>query len=206
MENDLIMSQTAYDFSKKEDAIQTTIIALLAFLVPTFLARILSGVFGAQSVIATNSQLIVGSIVNTALVISAINLKGWKKILLVVTMPSISTIASGYIFGPISMPMIYMMPAIWLGNFALIFSFKLIMLKMKKNYWISAIVGILAKVLIIYGLFCLIKLFEVFPQKAIPTLQKSMSLIQLITATIGCIIGFGIYKLEGRKSSLNNSK
>ena len=67
------------DFSKKEDAIQTTIIALLAFLVPTFLARILSGVFGAQSVIATNSQLIVGSIVNTALVISAINLKGWKK-------------------------------------------------------------------------------------------------------------------------------
>ena len=148
MENDLIMSQTAYDFSKKEDAIQTTIIALLAFLVPTFLARILSGVFGAQSVIATNSQLIVGSIVNTALVISAINLKGWKKILLVVTMPSISTIASGYIFGPISMPMIYMMPAIWLGNFALIFSFKLIMLKMKKNYWISAIFGIIAKVLI----------------------------------------------------------
>ena len=64
MENDLIMSQTAYDFSKKEDAIQTTIIALLAFLVPTFLARILSGVFGAQSVIATNSQLIVGSIIN----------------------------------------------------------------------------------------------------------------------------------------------
>lgn len=199
MENDLIMSQTAYDFSKKEDAIQTTIIALLAFLVPTFLARILSGVFGAQSVIATNSQLIVGSIVNTALVISAINLKGWKKILLVVTMPSISTIASGYIFGPISMPMVYMMPAIWLGNFALIFSFKLIMLKMKKNYWISAIVGILAKVLIIYGLFCLIKLFGVFPPKAIPTLQKSMSLIQLITATIGCIIGFGIYKLEGIK-------
>ena len=206
MENDLIMSQTAYDFSKKEDAIQTTIIALLAFLVPTFLARILSGVFGAQSVIATNSQLIVGSIVNSALVISAINLKGWKKILLVVTMPSISTIASGYIFGPISMPMVYMMPAIWLGNFALIFSFKLIMLKMKKNYWISAIVGIMAKVLIIYGLFCLIKLFGVFPQKAIPTLQKSMSLIQLITATIGCTIGFVIYKLEGRKSSLNNSK
>lgn len=199
MEDDLVLSQTAYDFSKKEDTIQTILLALLVFLVPTFLGKILSGVFGAQSVVATNSQLIMGSIVNSALVISALNLKGWKKIVLVTTMPSISTIVSGYIFGPVSMPMLYMMPAIWLGNFALIFSFKFLMLKKKQYYWLSAIVGIIAKVLIIFGLFSLIKLFGVFPQKAIPTLQKSMSLIQLITATIGCIIGYAIYKLEGIK-------
>ena len=199
MEDDLVLSQTAYDFSKKEDTIQTILLALLVFLVPTFLGKILSGVFGAQSVVATNSQLIIGSIVNSALVISALNLKGWKKIVLVTTMPSISTIVSGYIFGPISIPMLYMMPAIWLGNFALIFSFKFLMLKKKQYYWLSAIVGIIAKVLIIFGLFSLIKLFGVFPQKAIPTLQKSMSLIQLITATIGCIIGYAIYKLEGIK-------
>ena len=199
MEDDLVLSQTAYDFSKKEDTIQTILLALLVFLVPTFLGKILSGVFGAQSVVATNSQLIIGSIVNSALVISALNLKGWKKIVLVTTMPSISTIVSGYIFGPVSIPMLYMMPAIWLGNFALIFSFKFLMLKKKQYYWLSAIVGIIAKVLIIFGLFSLIKLFGVFPQKAIPTLQKSMSIIQLITATIGCIIGYAIYKLEGIK-------
>lgn len=199
MEDDLVLSQTAYDFSKKEDTIQTILLALLLFLVPTFLGKILSGVFGAQSVVATNSQLIIGSIVNSALVISALNLKGWKKIVLVTTMPSISTIVSGYIFGPVSIPMLYMMPAIWLGNFALIFSFKFLMLKKKQYYWLSAIVGIIAKVLIIFGLFSLIKLFGVFPQKAIPTLQKSMSIIQLITATIGCVIGFTIYKLEGIK-------
>ena len=199
MEDDLVLSQTAYDFSKKEDTIQTILLALLVFLVPTFLGKILSGVFGAQSVVATNSQLIIGSIVNSALVISALNLKGWKKIVLVTTMPSISTIVSGYIFGPVSIPMLYMMPAIWLGNFALIFSFKFLMLKKKQYYWLSAIVGIIAKVLIIFGLFSLIKLFGVFPQKAIPTLQKSMSIIQLITATIGCVIGFTIYKLEGIK-------
>ena len=199
MEDDLVLSQTAYDFSKKEDTIQTILLALLVFLVPTFLGKILSGVFGAQSVVATNSQLIIGSIVNSALVISALNLKGWKKIVLVTTMPSISTIVSGYIFGPVSIPMLYMMPAIWLGNFALIFSFKFLMLKKKQYYWLSAIVGIIAKVLIIFGLFSLIKLFGVFPQKAIPTLQKSMSLIQLITATIGCVIGYAIYKIEGIK-------
>lgn len=200
MEEDLVLSQTAYDFSKKEDTIQTILLALLVFLVPTFFGKILSGVFGAQSVVATNSQLIIGSIVNSALVISALNLKGWKKIVLVTTMPSISTIVSGYIFGPVSIPMLYMMPAIWLGNFALIFSFKFLMLKKKQYYWLSAIVGIIAKVLIIFGLFTLIKLFGVFPQKAIPTLQKSMSVIQLLTATIGCVIGFTIYKLEGLKN------
>ena len=199
MDEEVVLSQSAYDFSKKEDAIQTIIIALLTFLVPTFLAKILSGVFGAQSIVATNSQLIVGSIVNTALVISALNLKGWKKILLVTTMPSISTIVSGYIFGPVLVPMLYMMPAIWIGNFALIYSFKLIMLKKKKKYWLAAVLGIITKVLIIFGLFSLIKVFGAFPEKAIPTLQKSMSVIQLITATIGCIIGFAIYKIEGLK-------
>ena len=114
-------------------------------------------------------------------------------------MPSISTIVSGYIFGPVSVPMLYMMPAIWLGNFALIFSFKYLMLKKKNYYWVSAVVGIIAKVLIIFGLFNLINLFGVFPAKAVPTLQKSMGLIQLITASIGCVIGYAIYKIEGAK-------
>ena len=144
MEKEGILSKTAYDFSKKVDVIQTIIIALLAFLVPTFLGRLLSVIFGAHSFVATNSQLIVGSIVNCALVVSAINLKGWKKILFIVTMPSISTIASGYIFGPLSMPMVYMIPAIWAGNFALIYAFKYIMLKKEKNYFLAGVVGIVA--------------------------------------------------------------
>ena len=199
MEKEGILSKTAYDFSKKVDVIQTIIIALLAFLVPTFLGKLLSIIFGAQSFVATNSQLIVGSIVNCALVVSAINLKGWKKILFVVTMPSISTIASGYIFGPLSMPMVYMIPAIWAGNFALIYAFKYIMLKKEKNYFLAGVVGIVTKVAIIFGFFSILNAFGVFPAKAVATLQKSMSLIQLITATIGCIIGYAIYKLEGIK-------
>ena len=153
--------------------------------------------FGAQSFVATNSQLIVGSIVNCALVVSAINLKGWKKILFVVTMPSISTIASGYIFGPLSMPMIYMIPAIWLGNFTLILAFKYLMLNKKQNYFLAGVVGIIVKVAIIFGYFSVLNAFGVFPAKAVATLQRSMSLIQLITATVGTILAFGIYKAEG---------
>ena len=79
MENEKVLNKAIGDFSKKADIIQTIILALIAFLAPTFLAQLIKGVFGAQSIIATNSQIIVGSVVNTALIISAINIKVGKK-------------------------------------------------------------------------------------------------------------------------------
>ena len=75
MEKESIINKRITDFSKATDTIQTILIFLIALLVPTFLGEILNKVFGATSVIATNSQLIIGSIVNTALVVAAINLK-----------------------------------------------------------------------------------------------------------------------------------
>lgn len=191
-----ILKQTAKDFSKTSEIIQTVIIALLALLVPTFLAQLIKAIFGAESVITSNSQLIVGSIVNTALVMTALNLKGWSKTLFVVTMPSISTILSGYVFKSASVYMAWMIPAIWVGNFALIFAFKYIMLTKEKNYFVAAIVGIVCKVAIIFGFFMILKAFGVFPEKLVTNLQKAMSVIQLITATIGCLISFAIYKAE----------
>ena len=123
-----ILSKRMYDFSKYADIMQTILIFLIAFLVPTFLSGILKTIFGETSLVATNSQLIIGTIVNTALIISALNLKGWKKILGVITMPSISTILSGYVFSSASPLMVYMIPGIWLGNFTLIYLYKLILL------------------------------------------------------------------------------
>ena len=121
MEN--IISKRIHDFTKQVDIIQTILVFLIALLVPTFLAQIIQKVFGEASIITNNSQLIVGSIVNAALIVTAINLKGWK-ILGVVTMPSISTIFSGYVFGTSSTYLTWMIPAIWIGNFILVFSFK----------------------------------------------------------------------------------
>lgn len=175
---------------------QTILIFLIALLVPTFLGGILSKIFGSTSVISTNSQLIVGTIVNAALVVSAINLKGWAKILGVVTMPSISTILSGYVFGTASVYMVYMIPAIWIGNFALIYSYKFLMLGKNKHYFLAGIVGIIVKVAIIFALFNLINLFGVFPEKLVENLRNAMGMTQLITATLGVIAAFVIYKLE----------
>ena len=111
-------------------------------------------------------------------------------------MPSISTILSGYVFKSASVYMIYMIPAIWIGNLVLILAFKYIMLKNKKNYFLASLIGIICKVAIIFGFFIILKVFNVFPEKLVSNLQKAMSVIQFITATIGCIIAFGIYKFE----------
>lgn len=197
MEN--ILKQSEKDFSKTSETIQTIIIALIAFLVPTFLAQLIRLIFGADSIITTNSQLIVGSIVNTALVISALNLKGWTKIIFVITMPSISTILSGYVFKSASVYMVWMIPAIWLGNLALILAFKYIKIAKQKNYFLASIIGVISKVIIIFGFFTILNTLNIFPEKLVSNLQKAMSLTQLITAIIGCAIAFGIYKLESRK-------
>ena len=61
-----IINKRARDFSKTVDAIQTILIYLVALFTPLFLAQIIKSVFGATSVITQNSQLIVGSVVNTA--------------------------------------------------------------------------------------------------------------------------------------------
>ena len=196
MENEGIINKRVKDFSKGIDIIQTILIFLIALLVPTFFGRILSKIFGSTSVISTNSQLIIGTIVNATLVTAAINLKGWAKILGIVTMPSISTILSGYVFGTASVYMVYMIPAIWLGNFVLIYSYKLLMLGKNKHYFLAGIVGIIAKVTIIFALFNLINLFGIFPEKLVENLRNAMGMTQLITATLGVIAAFVIYKLE----------
>lgn len=203
MEKESVINKRIINVSKQTDFIQTILIFLIALLVPTFLGKILESIFGATSGIASKSQLIIGSIVNTALIVSALNLKGIAKIAGVITMPSISTILSGYVFKSASPIMAYMIPAIWLGNFALIYAFKLITVSKQKNYFLAGVVGIIIKVAIIFGFFSILNIFNVFPAKLVANLQKAMGTTQLITATIGVIIAFFIYKTE-KVSNSNN--
>ncbi len=199
MEKETVINQRVHDFSKSIDIIQTILIYLIALLVPTFLGELLKNVFPATSIVVTKSQLIIGSMVNASLILTAMNLKGWAKILGVVTMPSISTILGGYVFKTASVFMVYMIPAIWVGNFALVYAYKKILVQKNKNYFIAGIVGIVIKVAIIFGAFGILNLLGIFPQKLVTNLQTAMGMTQGITATVGMIIAFVIYKLECRK-------
>ena len=164
MEKENTINQTIYHFSEKVEFLQAILIGIIAFLTPTFLAQMIQIIFGTQSVIASHSQIIVGSIVNMVLVIAAINVKGWKKIIGIITMPSISTIMSGYVLGTASPYMAFMIPAIWLGNLVFIFSYKYLMIEKHKNYFLAGAIGIAIKVLIIFGSFEGLTIFKVFPE------------------------------------------
>ena len=199
MEKESIMGKAVRDFSKTVDIVQTLVIFLVALIVPTFLGQFLKIIFPATSIVVTKSQLIVGSIVNTALIISSLNFKGWTKILGVITMPSIATVFSGYVFSTASTLMSWMIPGIWLGNFALVYAYKLFYVSKKWNYYLVGIIGIALKAIIIFGSFNIIKELGVFPEKMIPNLSQAMGIIQVITATIGMFLAFLIYKIEMKK-------
>jgi len=193
MEREKILDKSMRDYSKQIDIMQIILISVGALLVPTFLAKLLNTIFGANSFIAAHSQIIVGSIVNTALIVTAINVKGWKKIIGIITLPSISTILGGYVFKTASVYMAYMIPAIWLGNFAIVYLYKLLLLNKKVNYFVTGIVSIIVKVAIIFLGFNILKAFGVFPEKLIQNLQVAMGSTQAITAFIGMIISYTVY-------------
>ena len=193
MEKENVLNRAMRDYSKALDIIQIAIICLVALLVPTFLGMLIKSIFGANSVVASNSQIIVGSIVNTALIVTALNVKGWKKIVGVITLPSISTILSGYVFKTASFYMAYMIPAIWLGNFAIVYLYKKLLLEKKWNYFFTGITAIVTKVAIIFGGFSILNAFGIFPTKLVQNLQTAMSTTQAITAIIGMIIAYTVY-------------
>lgn len=80
MEKESVLNKNMCDYSKGIEIMQIILICIGALLVPTFLAKLLTLTFGANSFIAGHSQIIVGTIVNVALIVTAINVKGWRKI------------------------------------------------------------------------------------------------------------------------------
>ncbi len=196
-----VVNKKAYELSKIGEIIQIILIVLGALLVPAVVPQLLQVLFGKTSWIANNSQIIVGSIVNTALIMTGINLKGWRRILLIATLPSLSAIGSGYIFGSLTKVTIFMIPGIWLGNFSLIMLMKYLYTNKGINYVLSAIISIVVKVAIIFGVLNIWMAFSVLPNQGTVarTLRNTMGLTQGITATIGAAISLLIIKIGFRK-------
>lgn len=192
-----ILNKKEYELTKVKEIIQTILIALGLFLVPLFVPSILQAILGSTNVIASNSQIIVGSIVNTGLIMTAINISGLKKLLLFSSLPSISAIAGGYIFGPLSIVMVYMLPIIWLGNLSLIFLVKYILVGKKTKYATSLVTAGLVKTAIIFGGLNVLMAITLIPSSGAVanTLRYAMGLTQLITVTVGAVITFGLTKL-----------
>ncbi len=179
-----ILDKKLVDTNKVTDIVVTVLIIMGAFLVPTFLAKIVP--------LGKYQQIIVGSIVNMSLILMALFTKGTIKTIAISTLPSLSTIMGGLLFGSMTLYSKTMIPAIWLGNFSLILLYKVLFVNKKVNYLLSASVAIVVKAGIIYSGFKIMTSFIVVPEIVKTTLNSSMGVTQLITATIGSVLAFGI--------------
>ena len=203
MDKENVLNRRIYDVSKVSEIIEIILISLGVFLVPLVIPQLLNALFGAKSVISSNSQFIVGAIVNTALIIAGINAKGWKKIISVITLPSLSAIASGLIFTtPSSIYTVYMIPFIWIGNFAIVYLYKYLYVSKKMNYIVASVISIITKGIAIFAGFNLLLVLNVIPKgsKIAMALTSAMGINQIITAVIGSILAFTILKTSYRKN------
>lgn len=189
-----ILNQQLIDTKKITDIIVTLLIIIGAFVVPTFLAKIIP--------LGKYQQLVVGTIVNASLILTALYTKGTIKTIAIATLPSMSTILGGLLFATMTKFSQVMIPAIWLGNFAFILLYKVLYVNKKVAYPISAVIAIVTKVAIIYLGFTIMVNAMTVPEMVKTTLNTSMGVTQLITATCGSILAFLVVisvKLSARK-------
>lgn len=192
-----VLNKQLINTSKIVDVLISLLIIIGSFLVPTFLAKLIP--------LGKYQQILIGTIVNTSLILTAIYTKGTFKTLSIVTLPSISTILGGILFTEITAYSKIMIPSIWFGNFTLIFLYKWLFVNKKYNYIISAFLAIIVKVSIIYFSFVLMTKTMQIPEIAKQTLNISMGITQLITAISASVIVFFItYYIK--KKNINNSR
>ena len=165
-----------YELSRKQEIIEMMFYSLTAFLIPMLLSH---------------PQYLVGTVVNFLLIISAMNIKGYKLLPVIVT-PSLGALIHGALFGPFTVFLIYMIPFIWIGNIILVYSFKYFKLNKKINYWTVLLIGSVLK-----AGFLFLMAYILYYLNLVPALFLTvMSTIQLITVISGGIIAFWANKIH----------
>ena len=133
-------------------------------------------------------QLLVGTLVNILLIIIALRYKSYSAIIPMVMIPSIATSLRGLVFWPFTIFLVYMMPAIWVGNFILIYTIQ----KIKTQRTWILLGGVFKTIFLFLVAYILIRLW-VLPAIFI----KAMWIFQLITVMIAgtAVVTFtSIYK------------
>jgi hypothetical protein len=159
------LTKSEYNLSYLRENIEFYAYSLICFFVPFLLGH---------------PQLLVGVIVNTALVLAALNLKG-LKLLPIIMLPSLAVFARGLLFGPYSINLLYLIPVIWVGNALLVFGIKYLYLQKKKNKWYSLTYAISFKVLVLLGITSFLVTLGILSA----VFLVAMGLLQIYTAAIG---------------------
>ena len=167
-----------YALSVAQEYAEMTLYALVAFSLPFILGH---------------EQLFVGSVVNCALVLAALNLRG-ARLLPVILLPSIGALLAGMIFGPLSSSLIYMLPFIWLGNAILVLAVKEIALIRKRSQLAALGAGAFAKTALLSASAFLLFSFGLVPLQFI----VAFGILQLATALCGGATALGVQEAKRR--------
>ncbi len=166
------LNQTSYEFKVKYENIELFFYSLVAFTIP---------------LLFPHPQLLTGTLVNAFLIMTALHFRGWK-ILPLVMLPSIAAVLNGVLFGPFTIFLLYMMPFIWLGNFALVYLFKKLHLVKGADYFIAVGVSALGKAVFLFAVAYVLVAVNVLPAMFL----TAMGAMQLGTAILGGIVAFGM--------------
>jgi hypothetical protein len=135
-------------------------------------------------------QLLVGTVVNAVLVLTALEMDSFKQIVPLLFAPSLAVLARGLIFGPFTPFLVIMLPMIWIGNAILVLGIREIHKKRDKNYSIALGASALAKTGFLFSSAWVLVSLSILPALFLTT----MGLLQLVTAVSGGIVAFGLHK------------
>lgn len=187
-----VFNRSWFDFDAKDEFRDAIIVGSLAFLIPLFLGELIRLIFGENSMITSNSAVIIGTIINSLLIVSALNFKGLKKIIPVIILPSVGILISETIFDS-SVSIKWMVPGIWIGNYIFVYLFKWLMFKKKFNYFLTGLVAVIAKTFIIFGIFSILNALGVFAVSEVEDLKYLMGAMQVFSGITGVLLGYLIY-------------
>jgi hypothetical protein len=178
MEDYSYIQKQDYNLGFLQENIELVIYSLICFFTPFLIGH---------------PQLIVGVIVNAALILAALNLKDYK-LLPVILIPSIAVLSRGLIFGPYTIFLVYMIPFIWIGNAILVWSVKKFNLGNKLNRWLVLVLGAGAKTIFLFLCAFIFVKIGILPALFL----TSMGLFQFYTAIMGGILAFGLQSAKKR--------
>ncbi len=167
-----------YGLSFLQENIELVIYSVVCFFVPFLMGH---------------PQWLVGTIVNSSLVLAGLNLRNYR-ILPVIILPSLGVLSRGLIFGPFTIFLVYMIPFIWIGNIILVWAFKYFNLGKKVNKWLTLGIGAAMKTAFLFATaFVLVKL-GVLPV----VFLTAMGLLQFYTVIAGGILALGVHKVKAK--------
>jgi len=159
-----------YELTNKQETIEIIIYSVVSFFLPFIIGH---------------PQYLVGALVNSLLIISAMNIKGYKLLPIIIA-PSLGALTQGLLFGPFTIFLVYMAPFIWIGNAVLVYCFKYFKLTKKMNYWLTLLIGSITK-----AVFLFIIAYILYSLNIIPVIfLTAMGIIQLVTAISGGVIAY----------------